>query len=73
VTDTETVNADLLGGRTWQQLLQRRSFIELDALGRASALLDPGSVRVLAGPFDRLESPWLMPQGITPGHHPAGR
>jgi malonate decarboxylase beta subunit len=21
---------------------------------------------VLAGPFDRLESPWLMPQGITP-------
>ena len=66
MTDTETVNADLLGGRTWQQLLQRRSFIELDALGRATALLDPGSVRVLAGPFDRLESPWLMPQGITP-------
>jgi biotin-independent malonate decarboxylase beta subunit/biotin-independent malonate decarboxylase gamma subunit len=66
VTDTETVNADLLGGRTWQQLLARRSFIELDALGRATALLDPGSVRVLAGPFDRLESPWLIPQGITP-------
>jgi biotin-independent malonate decarboxylase beta subunit len=66
VTDTESVNADLLSGRTWQQLLQRRSFIELDALGRATALLDPDSVRVLAGPFDRLESPWLMPQGITP-------
>jgi biotin-independent malonate decarboxylase beta subunit/biotin-independent malonate decarboxylase gamma subunit len=63
---TGTENADLLVGQTWQQLLARRSFIELDALGRASALLDPGSPRVLAGPFDRLESPWLVPQGITP-------
>ena len=63
---TDTVNADLLAGQTWQQLLERRSFIELDALGRATALLDPGSLRVLAGPFDRLESPWLVPQGITP-------
>ena len=61
MTDT-----DLLAGQTWQELLTRRSFIELDALGRATALLDPGSVRVLAGPFDRLESPWLEPQGITP-------
>ncbi len=61
MTDT-----DLLVGQTWQELLTRRSFIELDALGRATALLDPGSVRVLAGPFDRLESPWLEPQGITP-------
>ena len=56
----------LLAGLTWQELLVRRSFIELDALGRATALLDPGSLRVLAGPFDRLESPWLIPQGITP-------
>jgi len=61
MTDT-----DLLIGQTWQELLTRRSFIELDALGRATALLDPGSARVLAGPFDRLESPWLEPQGITP-------
>lgn len=56
----------LLVGQSWQELLTRRSFIELDALGRATALLDPGSVRVLAGPFDRLESPWLEPQGVTP-------
>ena len=56
----------LVAGLTWQELLVRRSFIELDALGRAAALLDPGSLRVLAGPFDRLESPWLVPQGITP-------
>jgi malonate decarboxylase beta subunit len=56
----------LIAGQSWQQLLARRSFIELDALGRATALLDPGSARVLAGPFDRLESPWLAPQGITP-------
>lgn len=57
---------DLLAGQSWQELLARHSFIELDALGRAGALLDPGSLRVLAGPFDRLESPWLEPQGITP-------
>jgi biotin-independent malonate decarboxylase beta subunit/biotin-independent malonate decarboxylase gamma subunit len=56
----------LVAGLTWQELLARRSFIELDALDRAAALLDPGSPRVLAGPFDRLESPWLVPQGITP-------
>jgi biotin-independent malonate decarboxylase beta subunit/biotin-independent malonate decarboxylase gamma subunit len=61
-----TDDTALLAGRTWQELLARRSFIELDALGRATALLDPGSLRVLAGPFDRLESPWLVPQGITP-------
>jgi biotin-independent malonate decarboxylase beta subunit/biotin-independent malonate decarboxylase gamma subunit len=61
-----TEDTALLAGQTWQELLARRSFIELDALGRATALLDPGSLRVLAGPFDRLESPWLVPQGITP-------
>lgn len=57
---------NLLAGQTWEELLARRSFIELDALGRATALLDDGTLRVLAGPFDRLESPWLVPQGITP-------
>ncbi|MHA3021946.1 biotin-independent malonate decarboxylase subunit beta [Mycobacterium sp. BMJ-28] len=56
----------VLVGQTWQQLLARRSFIELDALNRATELLDPGTARVLAGPFDRLESPWLEPQGVTP-------
>jgi malonate decarboxylase beta subunit len=49
-----------------QQILARRSFTEGDALDRAAALLDPGGVRVLCGPFDRLESPWLEPQGIVP-------
>jgi len=63
MTDTHT---ELLAGQTWQELLARRSFIELDALGRATALLDSGTLRVLAGPFDRLESPWLAPQAITP-------
>ncbi|WP_307787058.1 biotin-independent malonate decarboxylase subunit beta [Mycolicibacterium mengxianglii] len=61
-----TAADSLLAGQTWQELLARQSFIELDALGRATALLDPGSLRVLAGPFDRLESPWLEPQGVTP-------
>jgi malonate decarboxylase beta subunit len=32
---------------------------------RARALLDPGSFRELLGPFDRLKSPWLPPQGIV--------
>jgi malonate decarboxylase beta subunit len=63
---TATKEPELLAGEPWQHMLLRRSFIELDALGRASALLDPDSLRVLAGPFDRLESPWLAPQGITP-------
>lgn len=63
---SDAENADLLAGYSWQQLLARRSFIELDALGRAEALLDPESYRVLAGPFDGLESPWLEAQGITP-------
>jgi malonate decarboxylase beta subunit len=61
-----TIEHDLLIGQTWQQLLHRRSFIELDALQRCTALLDEGTARVLAGPFARLESPWLLPQGITP-------
>jgi biotin-independent malonate decarboxylase beta subunit len=52
--------------RDWQQILARRSFIEGDALERAEAMLDPDGVRVLCGPFDRLESPWLEPQGIVP-------
>jgi malonate decarboxylase beta subunit len=50
----------------WQRVLARQSFIELDALARAEALLDDGSIRVLCGPFERLESPWLVPQGVTP-------
>ena len=47
-------------------LLMRDSFIELDARCRARALLDPGTGRELAGPFDRIKSPWLERQGISP-------
>lgn len=61
------MTADDLGvGLTWQQLLGRHSFIELDAHARAAALADRGHLEVLCGPFDRIESPWLPPQGITP-------
>jgi malonate decarboxylase beta subunit len=42
------------------------SFIELHARERATALLDPGTARELVGPFDRVESPWLPLQGVTP-------
>ncbi|SDK37852.1 malonate decarboxylase beta subunit [Nonomuraea maritima] len=50
----------------WQAMLRRTSFIELNARQRARALLDDGSARELCGPFDRIESPWLEPQGVVP-------
>ena len=46
--------------------LHRESFIELDARERAHSLLDAGTARELLGPFDRVESPWLLMQGVTP-------
>ncbi|CAG9001631.1 MAG: Malonyl-S-ACP:biotin-protein carboxyltransferase MADC [Candidatus Celerinatantimonas neptuna] len=42
------------------------SFIELNARQRAKLLLDEGSYHELLGPFDRIGSPWLEPQGIVP-------
>jgi malonate decarboxylase beta subunit len=48
-----------------EQLLQRESFIELDARSRTRALLDAGSMRELIGPFDRMRSPWLAMQGVV--------
>ncbi len=47
-------------------LLARNSFIELSARERARVLLDAGTFRELAGPFDGLQSPWLARQGIVP-------
>ncbi|WP_423199294.1 MULTISPECIES: biotin-independent malonate decarboxylase subunit beta [unclassified Cupriavidus] len=47
-------------------LLSRASFVELGARARARALLDPGTFRELAGPFDGLRSPWLERQGVVP-------
>ncbi|GAA1001250.1 hypothetical protein GCM10009555_105550 [Acrocarpospora macrocephala] len=44
----------------------RFSFIELDARGRAFALLDGGTGGELCGPFERIESPWLEPQDVVP-------
>jgi malonate decarboxylase beta subunit len=46
--------------------LARKSFVELNARERAQALLDEGSYRELLGPFERLESPWLLMQGVVP-------
>ncbi len=43
-----------------------QSFIELNARQRARNLLDAGSFRELLGPFERIMSPWLEPQGIVP-------
>jgi len=47
-------------------LLSRESFVELGARARAHALLDAGTFRELAGPFDGLTSPWLVRQGVVP-------
>jgi malonate decarboxylase beta subunit len=47
------------------EFLKRRSFIEMHARERATALLDAGSARELLGPFDRIKSPWLPMQGIV--------
>src|SRR5258706_16119219 len=46
--------------------IHRQSFIELDARERATALFDARTSRELLGPFDRVESPWLAMQGVTP-------
>jgi len=46
-------------------LLQRDSFIERGARSRARALLDAGTMRELAGPFERLHSPWLAMQQLV--------
>ncbi|MDR3371516.1 biotin-independent malonate decarboxylase subunit beta [Rhodoferax sp.] len=48
-----------------EHLLTSRSFIELGARERATALLDAGSMRELIGPFERMTSPWLKQQGIV--------
>ena len=46
--------------------LIRTPFTELSARERACGLLDRGTFRELIGPFERLESPHLEPQGIVP-------
>jgi malonate decarboxylase beta subunit len=51
---------------TIMEFIHRRSFIELDARGRAQSLLDEGSFKELAGPFARMQSPWLPMQGVAP-------
>ncbi len=48
------------------KFINRQSFIELNARERAEVLFDAGTSRELAGPFDRMESPWLAMQGVTP-------
>jgi malonate decarboxylase beta subunit len=47
-----------------RQLLERHSFIKLDARSRAKKLLDEGTFSELLDPFQRLSSPWLVRQGI---------
>jgi malonate decarboxylase beta subunit len=42
------------------------SFVELNARNRAKVILDQGTFREIVGPFDGLESPHLVPQGIVP-------
>lgn len=46
--------------------VRRKSFIELSARERAMTFFDPDTARELLGAFDRIESPWLPLQDITP-------
>ena len=46
--------------------VNRKSFIELDGRARARSLFDEGTAKELVGPFDRVQSPWLPLQGVTP-------
>jgi len=57
-----------VGARPVEQpaFLQRQSFIEMNARERARSFFDPGTERELVGPFDRVESPWLALQDVTP-------
>jgi malonate decarboxylase beta subunit len=48
-----------------EQFLKRDSFIERNARSRARALLDEGTMHELAGPFERLHSPWLAMQHLV--------
>lgn len=48
------------------EFVARDSFIELSARDRALAFFDAGTARELLGSFDRIESPWLPLQDITP-------
>jgi malonate decarboxylase beta subunit len=56
----------MITSRDKTTFLNRQSFLELDARGRAAALFDQGTSRELLGPFDRVESPWLAIQDVTP-------
>jgi malonate decarboxylase beta subunit len=56
----------MISSRDRTKFLNRQSFLELDARGRAAALFDEGTSRELVGPFDRVESPWLAIQDVTP-------
>jgi malonate decarboxylase beta subunit len=56
----------MITSRDRTNFLNRQSFLELDARGRAAALFDEGTFRELLGPFDRVESPWLAIQDVTP-------
>jgi malonate decarboxylase beta subunit len=49
-----------------QALWHRHSFVELDARARAFSLLDEDTGQEYCDPFDRIESPWLEPQGLVP-------
>lgn len=47
-------------------IITKESFVELNGRERAKAVLDIGTFRELLGPFDGMESPHLVPQGIVP-------
>ena len=59
------MNTDAASQAGYRRFLERHSFIEMNARERVRAVLDPGTLRELLGPFDRIKSPWLPLQGIV--------
>lgn len=57
---TAATESDLTSG------FDHMPFTELNARDRTRAILDPGTFREILGPFSRLESSHLEPQGIVP-------
>jgi malonate decarboxylase beta subunit len=66
MTETDTSVENIVIPAAEPDFVRRRSFIELSARDRAMTFFDNGTARELLGSFDRIESPWLPLQDITP-------
>ncbi len=66
MTNTDSQVNELVLPAAEPEFVRRHSFIELSARERAMTFFDSGTARELLGSFDRIESPWLPLQDVTP-------